>query len=94
MASRRRRSLPTVTELFRIEAVLEGDPALRRQLGPKSCAARKRNGEFIYFAEATTRVAQELMARKLNPERAHVRTVLMVAADLLLRHRASVSDER
>jgi hypothetical protein len=74
-----------VTELNRVQQVLERDLALQAHLGPDSCLARKRNGQTVYFAGATMRVAQELMARGLNPERACVRLVLKTAASVLLK---------
>jgi hypothetical protein len=63
--------------------VLENDPAVRRLLGPKDTPARKRNRELLLFAAQTVAVAKELMARRLNPERAHVKKVLAVAFDVL-----------
>jgi hypothetical protein len=72
-----------VTELARVERVLESDPATRARLGPKTCPTRKRNGDLVYFTDATLTVAQGLMARRLSPERAHVREVLRVAVDVL-----------
>ena len=83
MRWRRKRSTPTATELLRVEKVLARDLALRRYLGPKTTPVRKRNGDVVYFAAETVAVAQELMARKLSPERAHVRIVLRVGADVL-----------
>jgi hypothetical protein len=69
MSWRRKRTVPSVTELVRVEQVLERDRALCQHLGPKASPARKRSGEVVYFAEATVAVAQEMMARGLNPER-------------------------
>lgn len=83
MRWRRKRSEPTVTELSRVEKILERDPAVRRRLGPKTTLACKRSGEPVYFAAETIAVAQALMARKLSPERAHVRKVLGVAVKVL-----------
>jgi hypothetical protein len=83
MRWRRKRKIPSVTELHRIEAVLQRDLALRRHLGPRTTPARKRNGETVYFAELTWATAQEVMASGANPERAHVRTVLLAAAAVL-----------
>lgn len=85
MAWRRKRTAPTVTELLRVEDILSADPALRRFLSAKDSPVRKRNGELVHFYGSTVAVAKELMARKLNPERAHVRIVLKVAADVMLR---------
>lgn len=82
MSWRRKRTTPTVTELARVQLVLERDPALSRFLRTKSVAIRKRGGEPVQFAAFTVAVAQEMMAMRLNPERAHVRKVLRVAADL------------
>lgn len=77
MKWRRKRTVPSVTELARVERILEREPALRPYLlGPKSSPARKRTGEIVYFAEPTVTVALEMMAKKLSPERAHVRQVL------------------
>ena len=90
MAWRRKRTAATVTELLRVESILEADPALRRCLGPKNVPARKRNGDLVSFSLPTVAVAKELMARNLNPERAHVRTVLRVAADVVFRGRSPV----
>jgi hypothetical protein len=80
---RRKRTAPTVTELSRVEKVLEADPAVRRRLGPKTALVRKRSGEPVHFAAEVVAVAQAVMNQKGNPERAHVRTVLRVAADVL-----------
>jgi hypothetical protein len=90
MAWRRKRTAPSVTELRRVEGILEADPALRRRLGVKDSPARKRNGDLVYFSESTVAVAKELMARKVSPERAHVRTVLKVAVDVVVRPRSPV----
>ncbi len=79
----RKRTTPTATELLRVEQVLARDLALRRYLGSKTSPVRKRNGDLVYFAPETVAVAQELMARKLSPERAHVRDVLRVGAEVL-----------
>ncbi len=83
MRWRKKRTAPTVTELARVEKVLEADPAIRRMLGPKTSTIRKRSGEAVYFAAETVDVAQELMARKLNPERARVLEVLRVALEVV-----------
>jgi hypothetical protein len=83
MSRRRTRSTPTVTELARIERVLEADPALRARLGTKTSPERKRNGEVVHFAPEVVAVAVELIARPLNPERLPVRKVLSVAAEVL-----------
>jgi hypothetical protein len=63
--------------------VLEADAAIRQRLGPKTSPARKRSGEVVHFAAETLAVAQELMLRRYSPERAHVRVVLAVAAEVL-----------
>ena len=83
MNRRRPRTNPTVTELNRVEQVLERDPGLRARLGPKTSPARNRQGEVVYFAAETVAVAQGLMDQGLSPERAHVRVVLAVAARVL-----------
>jgi hypothetical protein len=83
MRWRRKRIAPTVTELSRVERVLEAEPAVRRRLGPKTTLVRKRSGEPLYFAAETVAVAAELMARKLSPERAHVGMVVKVASETL-----------
>jgi hypothetical protein len=90
MRWRRKRTTPTATELLRVEKVLARDLALRRYLGPKTSPVCKRNGHLVYFAAETALVAQELMARRLSPERAHVREVLRVGADVL-RGKATLS---
>jgi hypothetical protein len=90
MRWRRKRTTPTATELLRVEKVLARDLALRRYLGPKTTPVRKRNGDLVYFAPETMLVVQELTARKLSPERAHVRMVLRVGADVL-RGKATLS---
>ncbi len=83
MHRRRPRTNPTVTELSRVEQVLERDPGLRARLGPKTSLARKRTGEVSYFAAETVAVAEGLMDRGLSPERARVRVVLAVAVKVL-----------
>jgi hypothetical protein len=83
MHRQRRRSDPTVTQLQRVEKVLEADPALSARLAPKTREARKRNGEMARFAPEAVAVAQALIARRLDPERAHVRVVLAVAVEVL-----------
>ena len=72
-----------MTELSRVEKVLERDLAVRRYLGPKASRVRKRSGEPVYFAAEAVAVARALMAANLNPERAAVVTVLAVAAEVL-----------
>jgi gamma-glutamylcysteine synthetase len=69
--------------LTRVQKVLERDRAARRRLGAKTISVRKRGGELVYFAPETVTVAKALMARRLNPERAHVLMVLRVAAEVL-----------
>lgn len=83
MAWRRRRTEPSFTELRRVEAVLERDLATRQRLGPKKVPVKKRDGTVVLFASEALLVAKELMLRKANPERAHVRKVLLAAADIL-----------
>jgi hypothetical protein len=83
MPWRRKRTCPTVTELARIEFVLESDPAIRARLGPKASPARRRDGQVVHFAAETLAVAKALMTHRLNPERARVRIVLAVAAKVL-----------
>ena len=83
MAWRRKRTDPSVTELARIERVLESDEAARRLLGPKTVPVRKRDGTVFLFAAETVNIARELMARKLNPERTRVGIVLAVAGMVL-----------
>jgi len=85
MGWRGKRTVPTVTELSRLERVLEGDLALRPFLGPKTSAARRRDGTVVYFAEMTMSLAQELMARRLSPERAPVGKVLGAVLDVIRR---------
>ena len=81
MGWKRKRTEPTVTDLRRIERILETDPALCRRLEPKTTLVSKRTGEPVYFAPETVTVAQARMARGLSPERAHVRVVLRLAID-------------
>jgi len=83
MNRRRKRTVPTVTELARIESVLEADHAIRQHLEPKTSPVRRRDGQMVHFAAETLAVASSLMTRRLNPERAKVRKVLAVAADVL-----------
>jgi len=84
MNGRRHRTTPSVTELIRVQNVLESDPAIRRRLRPKTAKIRKRSGEMVCFAPETVAVAQALMSQRVNPERARVATVLGVAFDVLL----------
>lgn len=81
MGQRRPRTKPTPTELARVEKILKGQPAFIAHLGPKK-RIEKRTGEVVAFHAGTFAVAETLMARKYNPERAHVRIVLRVAAEL------------
>jgi len=67
----------------RVQTVLEGDPAARRLLGPKTAPVRSRSGDVARFSAEALAIAQELMAYKLNPERAAVRQVLAVALRVL-----------
>jgi len=83
MRWRRKRTGPTVTELIRVEKILEADPAVRRRLGRKTTLVRKRTGERTWFAPEVVAIAEAMMARKLNPERASVRQVLSVAVRVL-----------
>jgi len=83
MSWRRKGTTPSVTELTRIEKVLEGDPAIRRWLGPKTSPATKRSGELLYFAPETVAVAEALVVQHLSPERAPVGKVLLVAVEVL-----------
>ena len=93
MRWRRKRTTPTVTELLRVQKVLEADRALSRLLGPKSALVAKRTGEPVYFAPETITVAQALRARDLNPERTSVGTVLGVAHEVLRNPQQAVADE-
>ncbi len=83
MPWRRKRTEPSVTELTRIQQLLERDAAASRRLGPKSVAIRKRTGETVYFAAETIMVAKALMNERLNPERTHVVDVWRIAAQVL-----------
>ncbi|MHC1770104.1 MAG: hypothetical protein AB9869_38450 [Verrucomicrobiia bacterium] len=83
MRWRRRRTTPSVTELIRVEKILEHDPAVRRRLGRKTTLVRKRTGEKVWFASEVVAIAEAMMARKLSPERASVRQVLSVAVRVL-----------
>lgn len=83
MRWRRRRTTPSVTELIRAETILQRDPAVRRRLGRKTTMVRKRTGERTWFAPEVVAIAEAMMARKLNPERASVRQVLSVAVRVL-----------
>jgi hypothetical protein len=83
MRWRRKRTAPSVTELSRVEQVLERDAGLRRLLGPKTCPVRKRSGEPVYFTAETVAVTRALMARNLSAERSPVLKVVSVAAEVL-----------
>jgi hypothetical protein len=83
MRWRRKQTGPTVTELIRVEKILEADPAVRRRLGRKTTLVRKRTGERTWFAPEVLAVAQAMMSGRLGPERAHVRQVLSVAVRVL-----------
>lgn len=83
MRWRRKRTKPTVTELNRVQQVLERDPALRLLLGPRAMPVPMRTGEVADFSAEAVAVAQAMMALKLNPERAALRHVLAVAAQVL-----------
>lgn len=72
-----------MTELTRVEKVLERDLAVCRHLGPKTCPVCKRSGKPVYFAAQTVAVAKALMATNLSPERAPVLKVVAVAAEVL-----------
>ena len=82
MGTRRRRTKPTPTELLRVQRVLESEPAFRECLGP-SVAVTKRTGEIVTVSSASMAVAESMMARGLNPERARVAALLKVAVDVL-----------
>jgi hypothetical protein len=72
-----------MTELARVERVLERDPAARLHLGPKTTPVRKRNGQVYHFSEFTVAVAKQLMAAGVSPERAHVKMILMTVWAML-----------
>ncbi len=80
---RRKRTAPTVTELIRVQQALERDPALRLLLGPRTMPVPMRTGEIADFSAEAVAVGQAMMASKLNPERAALRQVLAVAAQVL-----------
>ena len=75
--------MPSVTELLRVERILEGLPTFRARLGSKTAGIRKRNGETVCFAPETVAVVEALMAKNLNPERVYRIKVLAVAFDVL-----------
>lgn len=83
MRWRRTRTTPSVTELIRVEKILEHDPAVRRRLGRKTTLVCKRTGERTWFAAEVVAIAQAMMARKLSPERAPVCQILSVAVRVL-----------
>jgi hypothetical protein len=83
MSCRRRRPKPSVTELHRVEQVLESDPALRLRLGPKTTMARKQHGEPVHFSPEAVAVTEALRAQGLNPERVGVKVVLAVGAEII-----------
>lgn len=67
----------------RVQQVLERDPALRLLLGPRTMPVPMRTGEIADFSAEAVAVAEAMMALKLNPERAALRQVLAVAAQVL-----------
>ena len=83
MRWRRKRTLPTVTELSRVQRALEREPALRRLLKTKTSPVRTRSGDMAFFSPETVAVAEAMMALKLNPERAALGQVLVVAGRVL-----------
>src|ERR1035437_9710540 len=83
MRWRKKRTTPTVTEVSRVEKVLEADRGVSHRLWPNTTPVSKRSGEVVYFSAETIAVGQALMARKLSPERAPVRLVLRAAVDVL-----------
>jgi hypothetical protein len=83
MRWRRKRTSPSATELSRVEKVLEVDPTVRHRLEPMGTLVRKRSGEPLYFSAETVAVVQAVMDRRFSPERAHVRTILRVAGEVL-----------
>jgi hypothetical protein len=78
---RSKRRKPTATEIGRIDKILQREPALKHHRGER-IPVEKRTGEVVYFSSAALKVAQALMAKKLNPERAHVAVVLRTAAEV------------
>lgn len=80
MRRRPPRTRPTATELARVEEILSSQPAFATHLGLK-IPSRKRTHEPVSFHEGTIRVVQFMMSEKLDPERAHVRVVVRVAAE-------------
>jgi hypothetical protein len=83
MRWRKTRTTPSVTELIRVEKILERDRAICRRLGRRTTLVRKRTGEKVWFASEVVAIAEAMMTRKLNPERASVRQVLSVAVRVL-----------
>lgn len=79
---RRPRTTGTATELARVEKILKSQPAFCSRLGRK-VSVEKRTGEIVSFHARTFSIAEAMIAKKLNPERAHVRIVLRVAVEVL-----------
>ena len=79
---RPKRKTPSVTELIRVGKVLESDPGVRPYLDEKTLRFSKRTGEVVYFSSGVVRVAGALMAKGLNPERAHVGIILRTAVEV------------
>ena len=63
-----------------MEEILKTQPAFAAHLGPQ-VPVTKRNREVVEFHVGTVAVAEAMIARKLGPERAHVRIVLRVAVE-------------
>ena len=83
-----------MTELLRVQAVLEQDAALRLKVAARTSPARRRDGQVVYFSPASIAVAQELMTRGLNPERAHITEVVATAVDVLWPRQIAAESEQ
>ena len=81
MGNRPPRTTPSATELTRVQKILEAQPAFQTHLGAEK-PVEKRTGEVVPIRLGTFAVAEEMMSRRLDPERARVRVVVRVAAEV------------
>lgn len=87
---RPKRKSPSVTELIRVEKVLEKEPGIRQHLGERSLRFSKRTGEVVHFSSGVVRVTEAMRTKGLNPERAHVGVVLRTAVEVFAIRRSAV----
>ena len=81
MRTKPRRTRPTATELGRVEKIMEAQVPFRTRLGPK-VPVTKRTGEVVSLSAGTIAVAEGMIAKRLNPERAQVGIILRVAVEV------------